>query len=248
MIDDEFAGKTAVVTGAANGLGQAVARMLAERGARVVVADIDAAGAAAEADTIGARGGQAVAIAVDVTKESDVARFHDEASAAVGAVTVLINVAGAYPHKAIREITMADWDYVFDVNLKSTFLMTRAFMDDMIEAGGGRIVNVASNDAYTAKPTMAHYAAAKAGVISLTKTMAAELAPHGVLVNGVSPGAIATERAKGQAWFAERIRQIPLRRAAEPSDIGEIILFLASRRNAFMVGETVIANGGTLMV
>ena len=174
MIDDEFAGQTAVVTGAANGLGQAVARMLAERGARVVVADIDAAGAAAEADAIGARGGQAVAIAVDVTKESDVARFHDEATAAVGAVTVLINVAGAYPHKAIREITAADWDYVFDVNLKSTFLMTRAFMDDMIAAGGGRIVNVASNDAYTAKPTMAHYAAAKAGVVSLTKTMAAE--------------------------------------------------------------------------
>ena len=247
MIDNEFAGQTAVVTGAANGLGQAVARMLAERGARVVVADIDAAGAAAEADAIGARGGQAVAIVVDVTKETDVARFHDEA-AAVGSVTVLINVAGAYPHKAIREITAADWDYVFDVNLKSTFLMTRAFMDDMIAAGGGRIVNVASNDAYTAKPTMAHYAAAKAGVVSLTKTMAAELAPHGVLVNGVSPGAIATERAKGQAWLAERIAQIPLRRAAEPSDIGEIILFLASRRNAFMVGETVIANGGTLMV
>jgi 3-oxoacyl-[acyl-carrier protein] reductase len=248
MVDNEFAGQTAVVTGAANGLGQAVARLLAERGARVVIADIDAEGAEAEARAINERGRQAVAIPVDVTKEDDVARFHDEVRASEEPVTVLINVAGAYPHKAIREITAADWDYVFDINLKSTFLMTRAFMDDMIAAGGGRIVNVASSDAYIPKPTLVHYAAAKAGVLSLTKTMAAELAPNGVLVNGVSPGAIATERSKGQSWLAERIPQIPVRRAAEPADIGEVILFLASPRNVFIVGETVIVNGGTTMV
>ena len=98
------------------------------------------------------------------------------------------------------------------------------------------------------KPTLAHYAAAKAGVVSLTKSLAAELAPHQVLVNGVSPGAIATETAKSQDWLPKRIPMIPVARAAEPEDISEVILFLASKRNRFIVGETVVANGGMLMI
>ena len=118
----------------------------------------------------------------------------------------------------------------------------------MIEAGYGRIVSIVTNDIYIAKPTLPHYAASKAAVASLIKTFAVELAPHQVLCNGVSPGAVATERAKSQSWLAERIPHIPVRRAAEPEDLAEVVLFLASPRNRFIVGETVIANGGFTMV
>jgi 3-oxoacyl-[acyl-carrier protein] reductase len=121
-------------------------------------------------------------------------------------------------------------------------------MDLMVARRYGRIVNIASTDAYRPKVKLPHYAAAKAAVVSLTKSMAEELAPHNVLVNAVSPGAIATETAKSQGWLAERIPQIPVRRAAEPEDIAEVALFLASPRNRFVVGETIVANGGMLMV
>jgi 3-oxoacyl-[acyl-carrier protein] reductase len=121
-------------------------------------------------------------------------------------------------------------------------------MDLMVPRGYGRIVNVASTDAYRAKPKLPHYAAAKAAVVSLTKSLAEELAPQQILVNAVSPGPIATETAKQQDWLAERAKSIPLGRVAEPEDIAEVILFLASPRNRYVVGETIIANGGMLMV
>ena len=106
----------------------------------------------------------------------------------------------------------------------------------------------ASTDAYVPKASMVHYAAAKAGVVSLTKSFAAELAPRGVLVNGVSPGAVASETAKSQGWLVKRIPVIPVGRAAEPSDIAEVVGFLASRKNGFVTGETVVANGGSVMI
>jgi NAD(P)-dependent dehydrogenase (short-subunit alcohol dehydrogenase family) len=121
-------------------------------------------------------------------------------------------------------------------------------MDMMIARGYGRIVNVASTDAYRPKPTLPAYAAAKAALVSLTRTFAEELAPHQVLVNAVSPGAMATETAKGQSWLAARIPTIPVRRAAEPEEVAELVAFLASSANRYVVGECVIANGGALMV
>src|SRR6185312_8312794 len=127
-----------------------------------------------------------------------------------------------------------------DVNVKSVFLTTRALMELMVARRYGRIVNIASTDAYRPKTKLPHYAAAKAAVVSLTKSIAEELAPHEVLVNAFSPGAIATETAKSQGWLKHRIPHIPVRRAAEPEDIAEVVLFLASPRNRFVVGECVI--------
>jgi 3-oxoacyl-[acyl-carrier protein] reductase len=163
-------------------------------------------------------------------------------------IDVLVNNAGFYSGKPLRDLTPDDWDLALDINLKSVFFMTRAFMDEMAGRGYGRIVNVASNDAYVPKIGNCHYAAAKAGVVSLTKTFALELASRGVLVNGISPGAMATETAKAQGWLEARIPSIPVGRAAEPEDIADVIVFLASPRNRFLVGETVIANGGLSMV
>lgn len=243
----DFSGDIAVVTGAARGLGLAVAGLLAGRGATVVIGDIDEAAAMASAGSLREGGSRVHALALDVTDEGSVAEFAARVRKDLGVAGILVNNAGFYAAQAVREIRSADFDRVIAVNLKSTFLVTQAFLDDLIASDHARVVNVASNDAYVPKVRMAHYAAAKAGVVSLTKTFAEELAPHGVLVNGVSPGAIATETAKAQGWLPARIAAIPLGRAAEPADIAEVIAFLASRENRFMTGETVIANGGYRM-
>ena len=187
-------------------------------------------------------------IACDVTSETALDEAWDKIVAQFTGVDVLVNNAGIYPHASLRDITIAQWEHVFDVNTKSMFLTTRTFCDIMAERGYGRIVSIVTTDAYQAKPTMAHYAASKAAVANLVKTFALELAPSQVLVNGVSPGAIATERAKSQSWLKERIKEIPLGHAAEPEDMAEVVLFLASPRNRFITGETVIASGGATMI
>lgn len=248
MTDSTFENRIAVVTGAAQGLGLAIATLLGRRGAKVWLVDLDGPRVKDAAGTLADQGISAMSYVADITDEESLHGLRGEVLGNDGRIDVLINNAGMYPHEGIRDVTVESWDKVFDVNVKSMFLTTRTFMDPMIDAGYGRVVSIASNDAYTPKVTMPHYAAAKAGVISLIKTFAAELAPYQVLVNGVSPGAIATERAKGQDWLAKRIPQIPLKRAAGPEQIAEVVAFLASDKNQFMTGETVIANGGMLMV
>ncbi|MCC6471078.1 MAG: SDR family oxidoreductase [Alphaproteobacteria bacterium] len=244
----DFAGQTALVTGAARGLGRAISTLLAQRGARVFMVDLDGAGVEAAANELSKSGFDAIAAQADVADEAQLGRVKDMVVARGGRLDVLVNNAGGWRYGTLDEITLEDWDWTFRVNLTTVFLTTRTFKDLMIARRYGRIVNVASTDGYRPKPKLPHYAAAKAAVVSLTKTMAEELGPHEVLVNGVSPGAIATETAKAQGWLKERIPFIPVRRVAEPGDIAEVILYLASPRNRFVVGETVMVNGGMLMV
>lgn len=244
---NEFAGQTALVTGAARGLGRAISGLLAARGARVYMLDLDGAGVEAASRAINRTGGDTVAAECDVADEAALQHAKQMVVDAGGRLDVLINNAGAWRYGTIGEISLADWDWTFRVNVTTVFLATRTFKDLMIARRYGRIVNVASTDAYRPKVKLPHYAAAKAAVVSLTKSLAEELGPYEVLVNGVSPGAIATETAKAQGWLADRLPFIPVRRVAEPEDIAETILYLASPRNRFVVGETVMVNGGFLM-
>lgn len=244
----EFAGQAALVTGAARGLGRSISTLLAERGARVFMVDLDGAGVEAASMALNAKGHDTHAAQADVADEGQLARVKSLVIDKGGRLDVLINNAGGWRYGTVDEITLADWDWTFRVNLTTVWLTTRTFKDLMVKQHYGRIVNVASTDGYRPKPKLPHYAAAKAAVVSLTKTLAEELGPHEVIVTGVSPGAIATETAKSQGWLQERIPFIPVRRVAEPEDIAETILFLASPRNRFVVGETVMVNGGMLMV
>ena len=248
MSDAEFAGQVAVVTGGAAGIGFAISRLLSERGATVCLLDLDKKAMDAAVEKLTKNGGKAKGFEADVTKEATLQSARDAILKEFKRTDVLVNNAGIYPKATLKEITVEGWNKMFDVNALGMFLTTRTFMDQMISQKYGRIVSIITNDAYIAKPTTPHYAASKAAVLSLTKTFAAELGPHEVIVNGVSPGAVATERAKSEGWIPSRIPFIPVRRPAEPEDIAEVVLFLASKRNRFVVGETVIANGGFTML
>jgi NAD(P)-dependent dehydrogenase (short-subunit alcohol dehydrogenase family) len=245
----EFADQVVVVTGAAQGLGFAVARKFADAGAVVFMTDIQAEKLDAAAATLSKGGRRVHAVAVDGADPASLRGLRSTIErVAGGRLDALINNAGGWRYGTAKEITTADWSWTFRVNVETVFFTTQALMDLMIARRYGRIVNVASSDAYRPKVKLPHYAAAKAAVVSLTKSLAEELAPHEILVNGVSPGAMLTETARQQNWLAERIKTIPLGRAAEPDEMADLILFLASPKNRFMAGETVIANGGLWMV
>ncbi|MFI5011808.1 MAG: SDR family NAD(P)-dependent oxidoreductase [Hyphomicrobiales bacterium] len=247
-MSDEFADQVAVVTGAGRGLGKAVARLLGSRGANVILVDMDKAATESAAQELREQGHAVRTACIDAGNEEELAELRGRIEQEGGRLDILVNNAGGWRYGRAREISLSDWDWTFRTNVTVPFLTTRALMDLMVPKRYGRIVNVASTDAYRAKPKLPHYAAAKAAVVSLTKSLAEELAPHQILVNAVSPGPIATETAKQQDWLQERVKSIPLGRVAEPDDIAEIILFLASGRNRYIVGETIIANGGMLMV
>jgi NAD(P)-dependent dehydrogenase (short-subunit alcohol dehydrogenase family) len=245
----EFTDRVVVVTGAAQGLGLAIARKFVAEGATVFMTDVQAAKLEAAAAALDGPRNKVHALAVDGADPVALRRLRAAIEQkASGRLDALINNAGGWRYATAKEVTQEDWSWTFRVNVDTMFFTTQALMDLMIARRYGRIVNVASSDAYRPKVMLPHYAAAKAAVVSLTKSLGEELAPHEVLVNGVSPGAMLTETARGQSWLPERIKQIPVGRAAEPEEMADLILFLASPRNRFMVGETVIANGGLWMV
>ena len=246
-VERELEGQVAVVTGGARGIGRAIAALLLRRGARVAILDIDEAGLEEAARVLDA-GERLLGVPADVSDEAALGEARERILERFAQVDVLVNNTGIYPYLSLSEMSAEEWDRVFAVNTRSAMLATRTFMSDMVERRYGRVVCIVTEDAYVAKPKLAHYAASKAALASLVKSFALELAPHGVFVNGVSPGAVATERAKKMDWFAPRLAQIPCGYAAEPEDIAEVVLFLASPRNRYIVGETVVANGGTAMI
>jgi NAD(P)-dependent dehydrogenase (short-subunit alcohol dehydrogenase family) len=246
MGGSEMHGKTAVVTGGVKGLGLAISTLLVSRGARVAIIDIDKAGLAGVTGSLGGDD-NAVGVVGDIRRRPDAHAAFASAAERLGRVDILINNAGVYPRKPILEIDDDAWDYTFDVNLRAMFHMTAAAAVHMQPSGAGRIVSIASIDAYIPYAKNAHYAAAKAGVISLTKSFAQELAPQGILVNAVSPGPIDTPNLRALGIYEDLARSTPLGRVAAPEDIAEVVYFLASDRNRYMTGETVIASGGILM-
>ncbi|MEP7300821.1 MAG: glucose 1-dehydrogenase [Caldimonas sp.] len=244
----DFGAKVAVVTGAANGIGAACARLFAASGAQLALWDVDAAAAQALAEELGPA---ARAIRCDVALRGEVEAATAATLAAFGRIDILVNNAGIFRAADFLAITEADWDAVIGVNLKGAFLVAQAVAREMAKTGGGAIVNMSSVNGVLAIPTIASYNASKGGINQLTRAMALSLADHGIRVNAVAPGTIATELAQkavlGSAEAKDRILgRTPLRRLGEPAEVASVCAFLASDAASYMTGEVVVVDGGRL--
>lgn len=241
--------EVALVTGAAQGIGRAIAVRLAQEGAAVVIADVDADGANEAAEEVCGNGGRAIAVACDVTDRNGVRAALDATLQVLGKLTVLVNNAGISRRAAFIEMSDEVWSEVLGVNLTGTFIVGQEVARHMVGQRCGRIVNMASASAQIAHSNQTAYAVSKAGIESMTRLMAFELAPFGIAVNAVAPGTIATGLALGtlSAEGAEARRaRIPLARFGDPRDVASVVAFLASRDAAYMTGTVLPIDGGLL--
>ena len=244
--------RTAVVTGAARGIGKAIALRFAHDGHKVAVVDLDEAACQGTVDEITAAGGQAIAVGADVSDEEQVAAAFERIAAELGAPTILVNNAGIIRDNMLFKMTTDDWDAVMGVHLRGAFLMTKACQAFMTQAKYGRIVNLSSTSALGNRG-QANYSAAKAGMQGLTKTLAIELGKFGVTANAIAPGFIQTEMT---ASTAERLgvpfddfikysaEQIPVQRVGQPEDIAATAAFLCSEEARFVSGQVIYVAGG----
>jgi NAD(P)-dependent dehydrogenase (short-subunit alcohol dehydrogenase family) len=242
-----LARKSAVVTGAGNGIGRAIALAFAEAGAKVVCVDLDKAAADATAAKIGS---EAFAIACDVSSESEVEAAAKSILAKCPIIHVLVNgAAGHDPNGTVLELSLTDWNKVFAVNVGGAFLMSRAILPAMIEAGGGSIIHIASQLGSVAGPRRAVYCATKGALIQLAKAMATDHAGQKVRVNTLSPGAVETDRLVKRFGDMETARRIAapkhlLQRLGQPDEIARAAVFLASDASSFMTGADLLVDGG----
>ncbi|MFM9939471.1 MAG: SDR family NAD(P)-dependent oxidoreductase [Hyphomicrobiaceae bacterium] len=247
----KLVGRKALVTGAQQGIGRAVALALADAGADVAINWLDDRGAAESvANEVRAKGRKAHLVQGSVGSSPEASRIVGEAYAALSGIDVLVNNAGVFPRSAFLDLAEAEWDQVIGVNLKGSFLVAQTVARRMVADGcKGAIVNLSSS-AVRGHALGVHYSASKAGVVGMTRAMALALAPHGIRVNAIAPGLTDTAQPRYQfseAEMQEQSRLVPLGAMAKPSEIADIIVFLASESSRFITGEVVHANGGLYM-
>ncbi|MBI4720785.1 MAG: 3-oxoacyl-[acyl-carrier-protein] reductase [Chitinivibrionia bacterium] len=245
----DFNSKTAVVTGAARGIGREVARALLERGTNVAILDVlleDAAGAADELSRFGAL---ARPYRCNVASIEDVAETGGRIAQELGGVSFLVNNAGIVRDRLLLRMTPEDWDAVIKVNLTGAFNCAKVFAPGMLKQREGRIVNISSVIGLMGNAGQANYAASKAGLLGLTKSLAREFAPRGVTVNAVAPGFIETAMTKGLSSEirAKMIESIPMRRFGAAADVADVVVFLLSDAAAYITGQVVNCDGGMVM-
>jgi 2-deoxy-D-gluconate 3-dehydrogenase len=267
----DLSGKTAIVTGGAVGIGRGISVRLAEAGANVLVADVNAENAEKAKQELLQNGWKAEAVQADVSSEEDVQKMVEKAVATFGGVDILVNNAGIYPSIPVMNMSAADFEKVLAVNLKGVFLCTKKSAERMIAQGrGGKVINITSIDAlHPSSVGLAHYDASKHGAWGFTKNVALELAPHKIWVNAVAPGGIATpgvaamqskapaaaEASAGKPAGVDMAKvlenflaKIPMKRMGEPDDIGTAVLFLASDLSSYMTGSQIVVDGGFLLM
>jgi 3-oxoacyl-[acyl-carrier protein] reductase len=240
-------GEIALVTGATRGIGAAIADRLSREGARVIGTATTPEGAARISDSLAARGGRGAVL--DVVKPDSVAALLEDIEAKEGAIGILCNNAGITRDTLLLRMKEEDWDAVIDTNLASVFRLSKAVLRGMMKVRKGRIVSITSVVGLTGNPGQANYAAAKAGIIGFTKSLAREVGSRGITVNAIAPGFIDTDMTKAlaEAQRASLNAQIPLGRLGQPADIAAAVAFLCSADGAYITGETLHVNGGMYM-
>jgi 3-oxoacyl-[acyl-carrier protein] reductase len=243
-------GKNAMVTGGARGIGGAIATAFAREGADVAVLDLEIEATEAKVAALTPFGVKTFAVAADVSDEGQVKTAVAATIGALGRIDILVNNAGIDTTSIVAEMDTAMWDQMMAVNLRSVFLCTRAVLKPMIARKFGRIINIASQLGHKGAPEMAHYAAAKAGVIGFTKSLAYEVARDGVTVNAICPGPIDTELFRGlpEEWRKRKLNELPIGRAGQVEEIAPTAILLASEEGAYYVGVTMNPNGGDVML
>lgn len=244
-------GRKALVTGGSRGIGAAIVELFARSGAEVAFCHLhDADRADALVRRLAGEDLRAMQTGCDVSDETAVGRMLSWAGDALGRVDILVNCAGIGGDVAFPDMTTALWDRMIAVHLRGTFLVTHGVFAGMLERRDGRIINIASQLAYKGSPGLAHYCAAKAGIVGFTRALSLEGAPHGVLVNAIAPGPVETELLAGMSeeWHEMKRREMPVRRFGRVEEIAPTALLLASAAGSFYVGQTLSPNGGDVMI
>jgi len=243
--------KVAVITGAAQGIGRAVAFGMGREGAKVVVADLQAEKARSVVNELHTAGSEALAVEVNVAREASVKRMAKSAYDHFGRVDILVNVAGVYDPKAsVVELSEEDWDRTMDINVGSNFLCCREFVPAMRAQESGRIISLASGIGHYGMRQFSHYAASKAAVMGFVKALAREVGPDGITVNAICPGSANTSmprQHRSEQEVMARLRSTPLPHVLEPEDVAGAILFLASDAAAYITGQSYDINCGSYM-
>ena len=247
--------RTALVTGAAAGIGKACAMRLAREGKRVGVLDLNLAGCQEVVAETKAAGGEAIALQASIADRSQVQAAVEELRSAFGPVTIVINNAGIAPFKDFEELNDDEWDQVFTINTKGTFIVTQTCLPDMKSAGWGRIINISSSSAQSGSPAQVHYSASKGAVMAMTRSLAAALGRHGITVNNIPPGAVMGTLMSEEAAAAGNFRMsldnlakmIPVGHTGVAEDIANAACWLASEDSGYVTGQTIGVNGGRVM-
>jgi NAD(P)-dependent dehydrogenase (short-subunit alcohol dehydrogenase family) len=242
--------RIAIVTGAGQGIGKAIALGMAREGVALVIADLNKANAGAVKEEIERVGGKASALYTDISNEESVRGMIDATLNEYGRVDILVNNAGIFPTSPVEAMQEEEWDQVIGTNLVGTFLCSKAVVPHLLAQCSGRIISLTSGRAFQGARHGAHYAASKAGIIGFSKSLALELAPYGITVNVICPGITDTAQPRGHQTEEQIYAQgqrIPLGRIGQPEDLAGPAVFLASDAGGFITGQTILANGGGIM-
>jgi 3-oxoacyl-[acyl-carrier protein] reductase len=247
---NRLTGKKALVTGAARGIGHAIAVAFASEGADVAILDLKQDNAERAAEEVRRLGVSGIAVAADVSNEDQVKRAIAEVQRAFGRIDILVNNAGIDTTSTVVEMPTAMWDEMMAVNLRSIFLCTREVLPGMIQRKWGRIISTSSQLAHKGAAEMAHYAAAKAGVIGFTRSLAYEVARDGITVNAICPGPIDTELFRNipEDWRRRKLAELPIGRAGRVDEIAPTAVLLASDEGSYFIGASLNPNGGDYMI